>query len=564
MYTIQNNIFLIPARGGSKGIPQKNVRLLGGQPLILYVLKTLKNLTEKKRIIVSTDDDLIADIARPFALIHRRSEENASDKSTLDDVAREVVKWIEKEKLIDSFENLITIQPTSPFIRIDSIKEMLKLLSENEIDSVISVKDDRHLRWTITDGEAKPLYRERVNRQWLGPVFSETGGMVGCKVSSLKKFKSRIGNKTELVILDEKEGLDIDSFSDWAIAEYWLNKLNVLIRVDGSKQLGFGHLYRSVALSQCLMKHNVTLVTRCDKEYQIGYSFLKKSNYRILCIKNEKEFFGVIERENPDIIINDILDTKESYIKKIKGRDIFVVNFEDLGNGNKYADIVINDLYPDLYPRDNHWYGLKYAILNPQFELVKPKKDIDVDIKNILVAFGGTDPGNLTVKVLLALKQLGFMGDITVVLGPGYNHHEELGITLENWQENKQQIRILHDVKNMAELMKSCNMAITSAGRTVTELMVIGIPTIAICQNIREMRHDHATSAYGVVNIGLGKSIGTKSLADHIKIYIDTPTLRRDMFLRMRKAIIDRSNKNVVEEIIKNYWKVRNMNGNKN
>jgi spore coat polysaccharide biosynthesis predicted glycosyltransferase SpsG len=105
----------------------------------------------------------------------------------------------------------------------------------------------------------------------------------------------------------------------------------------------------------------------------------------------------------------------------------------------------------------------------------------------------------------------------------------------------------------MAVLMQKADLALTSAGRTVTELMTIGVPTITMCQNNREIRHNHASSTFGVVNLGFGKSITTEVLAEHIKIFMEDASLRRDMYLRMRKAIKNRSNANIVNKIIETF-----------
>jgi len=102
-------------------------------------------------------------------------------------------------------------------------------------------------------------------------------------------------------------------------------------------------------------------------------------------------------------------------------------------------------------------------------------------------------------------------------------------------------------------LMKEADLALTSAGRTVTELMTIGVPTITMCQNNREMRHNHASSTFGIVNLGFGQSISSEVLADHIKMFINDVSLRRDMYARMRNAVRNRSNAAIVNKILEFY-----------
>lgn len=551
--------YLIPARLGSKTIPKKNIRNLCGKPLILYSLETISKFADKNRVIVSTDDDDVKEIVSDYAIIHNRSKKNADDVSTLDDVALEVASYLKGEHSADDNDILITIQPTSPFIQPETINQAIQKQQESGCDTVLTVTDDRHLRWTKDkNGNAIPLFEKRVNRQLMSPVFSETGGIISTTIGYLLKNGTRIGKKVVIIEVDEREGLDIDTFSDWALAEYWKNKLRIYIRVDGSHILGFGHLYRTIAIAQNINNHDLCFVTQNNNGYELGREFLGKHYYPVLEVDSNEHFIDLLSDLNPDIVINDILDTDAGYVKALKEYGCFVVNFEDLGEGNRFADVVINDLYPDVFPKQNHWYGVEHAILNPNFEMIQPKSEPNGNVGNILIAYGGTDPSDLTVKAMKAIQLIGYEGSVKVVIGPG--HSNKIGVEkLAN--ELPSEVMVMQNVRNMAVLMKGAELALTSAGRTVTELMSVGVPTIAMCQNLREMRHNHATSNFGVVNLGLGRSITKDVLADHIKIFLDDIKLRKDMYARMRSAVRNRSNKNVVDKIISEYRKVKKIHG---
>lgn len=215
-----------------------------------------------------------------------------------------------------------------------------------------------------------------------------------------------------------------------------------------------------------------------------------------------------------------------------------------MGTGAKEADIVINDLYTDLYPQKNHWYGVEYAILNPQFETITPKQALHPQVKTILIAFGGTDPQNLTIKALSALHDIKYTGNVEVILGPGYPHQQ---ISLQTFSLKG---RVLHSVQNISKIMREADIAITSAGRTVTELMTLGIPTIVMCQNLKELRHTHASSPFGIINLGLGKNIDVSTLSQHLLMLISDFSLRQDMRTRALNAVRNRSNKRIVQRIL--------------
>jgi spore coat polysaccharide biosynthesis predicted glycosyltransferase SpsG/CMP-N-acetylneuraminic acid synthetase len=542
--------YMVPARAGSKTIPKKNVRFLGGKPLIAHVLKSISEIADRESIIVSTDDDDVVEIARHYCEIHYRSNVNADDHATLDDVALEVAKHLQSQYGASENDLFVTVQPTSPFLKSSTIKRAVETLKSENTDTVLTVKDDRHLRWTVKDGKAKPLFQKRVNRQLMDPVFTETGGVIATTTGFLLENRTRVGEKISMIEVDEKEGLDIDSFADWALADYWTKKLKICIRVDGGRELGFGHLYRALAIAQNVNSHDVSFVVRSDHEFKKGKDFLQPHNYQITEVQSNEHFLEIISGIDPDLVINDILDTETDYMRSLKDAGIFVVNFEDLGEGNRLADIVINDLYPDIYPKDNHWYGVEHSILNPNFEMVTPKDEPSGNVSEVLIAYGGSDPSNLTEKALKALGEIEYSGNVTVVVGPGQLDIEKIEKLVNGFDFTG---RVLLNVKNMAALMKKSDLALTSAGRTVTELMSIGVPTIAMCQNLREMRHNHASSSFGIVNLGMGKSITPDVLGEHIEMFLSDINLRIDMYNRMMKAIRNRSNHAVVSKILNTY-----------
>lgn len=535
--------FLVPVRAGSKGVPRKNVRKLAGTPLLQYPLKTLNYRFERRHIVVSTDDSEIARLAEEHATIHERDLALAADAATLDEVAVCVGKWlINRGANEDDF--LITVQATSPFLRIESIEKAIAMLRK-EGGSVISVREDRHLRWTIDrDGHPSPLYEERVNRQQLPPMYTETGGVIGTSLGGLLNEGTRIRKPIHLLRLDSREGLDIDTHADWAAAEFLAGQKRIVVRADSAPAIGMGHVYRAAAIAYEISGHDLTIVTRADGEFELGERHLKQYPFPVVSVAGDGEFIEFLETMRPDITILDVLDTTESFTKEVQEWSGFVVAFENLGPGANLADLVINDLYTDLYPRENHWYGIDYTILAPHFENARPRETTSEDVDNILVTFGGTDPSNLTQKSIDALERIGYEGTATVVVGPGYGHRKP------DLAEHGLRGNVRVDVDNMAELMERADLAVTSGGRTVTELLTIGVPTVVCCQNTRELRHTHASGPFGVINLGLGQHVSPTALGRHVELLIEDPSLREDMRQRALKATRNRSNAKVVENIL--------------
>jgi len=111
-------------------------------------------------------------------------------------------------------------------------------------------------------------------------------------------------------------------------------------------------------------------------------------------------------------------------------------------------------------------------------------------------------------------------------------------------------LKIVSSVNNMPMIMREADIAITSAGRTVTELMSVGVPTMVLCQNSTELRHTHASSAFGVMNLGFGQAIGVFVLADYLSLLINDCSLRRQMRSLGLNAIRQRSNKLIAKRIL--------------
>ena len=151
MFNNNKILVVIPARGGSKGIPRKNLRLLNNKPLISYSIDVAKSSKYVDDVVVTTDDDEIALISDKFgASVIRRSAELASDEVPLDPVIYDAM--IQKEKqAFDEYDIVITIQPTSPFLKVETLDRVIEKFEDFNIDNVISVMDDRHLNWDLVD-----------------------------------------------------------------------------------------------------------------------------------------------------------------------------------------------------------------------------------------------------------------------------------------------------------------------------------------------------------------------------------------------------------------------------
>ncbi|MGE0742045.1 MAG: glycosyltransferase [Hyphomonadaceae bacterium] len=531
---------MIPARGGSRGVPRKNVRLLAGVPMIARVVRTALEACAASNIVVITDDDEIDALAHAEG-VHVVREGETTGRATLDDVALKVVADLERLGASDD-DVFLTLEPTCPFLRASRITEALQAF-ETGAGSVITVVDDRYLAWRLgADGAPAPAYAARVNRQQLEPNFRETGAIIGCRLGDLKAKRTRIVAPIRLIEVAKEEALDIDDFADWAVAEYLVSRRKIVIRADASQEIGMGHVYRALAAAQELARHEIVIAT--DAAKPLGAALFSSYPFELAQVNGDQGFIDLVDRLRPELVLLDQLDTGADYVRALKRSAHRVVTFEDLGAGALEADLVVSDLYQNLQaPDERQLSGIQNSILAPNFETASEPTPFNETVQRVLVVFGGTDPSGLTEKTLAALAQSGFKGEVTVVSGPGVK--QKLSLAKHGLKGE-----LLSNVKYMPGVMRNADLAISSAGRTVTELISLGVPVLCLCQNERELTHTHASARYGVVNLGLGALVGAGTLSAHIQRLVNAPDLRRVLRERALHETANRSNAAVIQRIM--------------
>lgn len=213
-------IAIIPARGGSKGLPDKNISEINGKPLILWTIEQAISSQFVDRVIVSTDSDKIAQISEdggaevPFLRPPNISDDFASTESALLHCC---------EQLDYLPENILLLQCTSPIRKPTTIDEAVKFFNSGGYDSVLSVCKNHSFFWTnLANPKPSYNYTERPRRQEICPentVYKETGSIYLTKTVALIESKNRLSGKIGLFETDAIESFEIDTYSDFKICE---------------------------------------------------------------------------------------------------------------------------------------------------------------------------------------------------------------------------------------------------------------------------------------------------------------------------------------------------------
>lgn len=531
---------VIPARGGSTGVPRKNVRLLGGEPLIARTIKTALRATLPGRVVVITDDDEIEEISLHYGAVVTR-EEKTTGKATLDQVMVRTIPFLRSLGATDS-DVLLTMQPTCPFISSGRVREAMQAFADGA-GSVLTVIDDRHLGWRLDEGgNPRPDYVARVNRQQLPPHYRESGAIIGARIIDVVRFETRIVEPIRLIEVPEGEALDIDTFGDWAVAEHLATRRKILLRTDAARELGMGHAYRTLALAYALARHDLSIVLSRDKP--LGHEFFAEYPFKVEHVDDDLGVLRLARETKADLVVLDQLDTHREFVELL-GQQSKVVTFEDLGTGAEEANLLVADLYEN--PRvsnDRQLTGVQNAILAPSFESLPRKAKFRESVEEILLIFGGTDPSNLALKALEGLQVAQFGGRVTLVRGLGAN-------LVDPTEYRGLNLRVLSNVKNMPALMVKADLAISSAGRTITELSCLGVPTLCLAQNSKELTHTHTTVNNGVIMLGLGALVSIDTISAHVHKLCTDIELRRTLHERALSATAGRSNSSIVARIMR-------------
>ena len=237
MHNLGKVLAVIPARGGSKEVPRKNIREIAGKPLIAFTIETANKARHLfYRIIVSTDDDEMASVSKEYGaeVPFIRPKELSGDEVPMIPVLQHAVNFVEKEDntIIDW---ILLLQPTDPLRELSDIENGIKLAMEDDCDSVISVErvfvhhpilmkkiqNNRILPFILEEKEGTP------RQKYDPPAYMRNGSIYLTKRRALMEMNSIWGKEVKPMIMKEGSRISIDSINDLRLAEMMLKDKNV-------------------------------------------------------------------------------------------------------------------------------------------------------------------------------------------------------------------------------------------------------------------------------------------------------------------------------------------------
>ena len=362
---------LIPARGGSKGIPDKNLRLINGVPLVIHAARIAGQVGVP---VVSTEDPTIAAVCRTHGIdVLDRPKRLATDEATVD----ELVTYLLDNHHVDY--PLLVVQPTVPEITVSDLNQFIDHMDSLGHHAGVLGVPFNHILWH--DGKISP----RVNRQDL------LGADIPAREIGVRYYRD--GNMGSGINIGSvmytlgRDVTDIDTFDDLATARRRLEERTVVFDFTADEQIGWGHKTRCETLASELSHHYV--------------QFERNGPYPLT---------------GPGVWVFDRLDTTVDMVAGAAANGWKTLCLEDRGPGARHADAIVNALYPIGHLPQEH-SGPDWVVLRPEFQGLPPR---DYHPKGrVLVTFGGTDPASLTDRVLWNLRNESFTVDVIEPPGRG-------------------------------------------------------------------------------------------------------------------------------------------------
>ena len=555
----KSKLILIMARKGSKdNVSRQNLRLVNEKPLIYYIISTAKKC-QSADVFVSTDSEELQEIAFLNNVeVIKRPKSLITDSTTLEEISYHAL--IELKKMNKNYEKCLVLHPKFPLIKVSTINRFFSQLNKQKKSFFGFTSNDEHSFQKINSKNHRLLPLKTHNHN-----IVKQEKIVAFDCEFLIKHKTFPSIKYGIKI-PQSEFLELNNYHAFGTFEKIITQKKILIRVHGSTKIGLGHVYNMLTILNHLRNEDLLVVM--DKKSSLGSIKFKQHLYYIKYFSNESELLKIISKFKPNIIFNDILDTSPSYMKKLKNLNSFLVNFEDLGEGRKYADLLFNPIFNTASKNfkilssshkklRNEFFGSDYACVRDEFRMWK-RKSLRKQVKNILISFGGADPCNHTMRVLNIFNSSRYRNiNLIVILGMGYSGKKKLQSLIKKMEKNGSNITIIEKSDFLAKHIRNADFAITSNGRTVFEICALNVPLVGVSVKFVEQNHSFIEDAKVGFHVNFYKKIDEKLIIKRINQMMRFE-IRQNFIQNLKKINLLDGVDRVINKIMYEYEKNKN------
>ena len=529
---------IIPAVKKNVAFHDDLVKKLAGHSLIERAINKAKDITEEENIYTVTDSEEIRLISQ------RRNVQHYFEKSLRlfpGAIVENLIGFL--STIARNYQAFILLSPYVPLLKAEEILKAFKKFELSKGKLLVPVKNEFSRIFT---GDRKSTY-EFLKGGTEQTVLIESHAFQIIDSALIWNEKLRLDIQPHIYELDH-DLIEIQSYQDWWVCEKLLQRKRIIFRVIGDEQIGMGHIQRALTLANEITDHEIRFV--CEEKNKVATNKLAGYDYWLGIFKPEEIEEQIIALE-PDLVINDILDSSPDYIRRLRSNNIRVVNFEDLGAGAGLTNLTINELYDKpLVSGDNILWGREYFFVREEFNDAKPN-GFEGTVSNLLIMFGGTDPSDYTRKILHAVKN--YCGQnkvkIYVLTGGGYRFIKEL--RREIAEISATEIGFYHSTGVVSHIMEKVQIAISSNGRAVYELAHMNIPAVILSHHEREKTHTFAIKENGFIPLGIHGGVeAERQLLKELDRLVTDANYRKLLFNRLEPFNFIDNKKNIVKRIL--------------
>jgi N-acylneuraminate cytidylyltransferase len=352
---------IIPARGGSKGIPRKNIQPVGGRPLLAHTIHQARQTPAIQRVVVSTDDAEIAAVAGDWgAEVITRPPDISGDTATSESALVHALTHLRQSEGYEP-DLVVFLQATSPLRRADDIQKAIETLQREQADSLFSACLVHGFVWRIERGQLSSFsydYRNRQRRQDAPEDLIENGSIYVFKPWVLRELNNRLGGKIAVYRMDPLDSFQVDEPADIQLMSDLMS-----LRKPGLSQASFADVRLLVLDFDGVMTDNRVLVAQdgaeavlCNRSDGWGLGLLKQTGVEALVLSTEKNPVVAARCRKLDLACVQGCDDKLAALQKLaKQRSLTPAQVAYVGNDANDADCL-------------RWVGLPIAVADARPE----------------------------------------------------------------------------------------------------------------------------------------------------------------------------------------------------
>jgi spore coat polysaccharide biosynthesis predicted glycosyltransferase SpsG/CMP-N-acetylneuraminic acid synthetase len=545
----KKSLILIMARKGSNdSISRQNIRLVDNKPLIYYIIKTSLKF-KKADVFVSTDSDEIKELSLMYgAEVISRPKQLTKNATSVKEICFHALKTLKDKN--QNYDSCLVLHPKIPLIELKTIELFFKHL-KNNVDTIFGLSNIIESKFVFKTKNLNQIIKLDAINHDIGILNK----IVSFKVKNFLNNDGKFIGPFQGIKLSKNETHTLISYHDFGIFEQILSRKKILVRIDSGIKIGMGHVYNMLTILNHFRNDEILIVMQ--KNQNLGSHKFKENLYNVKFFSTDFELKKIINNFEPDIIFNDILNTTKNYMKNLKKFNSMIVNFEDIGNGRKFANLVFNPIFKERKNLTQEFYGGKYACVRDEFRIWKNTL-LRKDVKKILISFGGTDVSNITEKTLLVIEKNNMKNiEFTVILGFGFKYKKKIKQKIQQLRKNNFKIILVEKSDFLAQHIRETDFAIISNGRTVFEIACMTVPILTISVNDREKSHSFVKDEQIGYHMTFEPSSFTKNLSygiDHLTYYKNRKKYKNNL----EKLDLLNGVNNVVKKINSEYELIKN------